>query len=75
MPAGIAELPRKGTKLFRDGREVGQIVNALWSPALGANLALGYVRKECNQPGTEVSFENAGQPATATVQALPFRPG
>jgi glycine cleavage system aminomethyltransferase T len=54
---------------------VGQIVNALWSPALGANLALGYVRKECNQPGTEVSFENAGQPATATVQALPFRPG
>jgi folate-binding protein YgfZ len=75
LPAGITELPRKGTKLFRDGREVGQIVNALWSPALGANLALGYVRKECNQPGTEVSFENAGQPATATVQALPFRPG
>jgi glycine cleavage system aminomethyltransferase T len=50
-------------------------VNALWSPALGANLALAYVRKECNQPGSEVTFESAGQPAPATVQSLPFQLG
>ncbi len=49
----LKELPAKGNKLFRDGKEAGYITSALASPALGANIALGYVRKEANQLGTE----------------------
>lgn len=72
LPDGLAELPRKGTKLLKDGRDVGQVVSALRSPAFNANLALAYVRKECNQPGTELSWDSAGSPAQATVVPLPF---
>jgi folate-binding protein YgfZ len=72
LPEDLAELPSKGTKLLKDGREVGQVVSALRSPGLKANLALGYVRKECNQPGTELTWDAAGQPTRATVVPLPF---
>src|SRR5262249_30647499 len=37
-------LPVKGDKLFHDGKEVGHVTSAVKSPALNANLALGYVR-------------------------------
>src|SRR6266478_4158551 len=45
----LKELPRKGDKLYRDGKEAGYITSAVASPALKANIALGYVRKEANQ--------------------------
>ncbi len=50
----LKTLPVKGDKLFRDGRAVGYITSALASPALKANIALGYVRKESNQIGIEL---------------------
>lgn len=73
LPDDLVELPAKGTRLFRDGREVGQIVSALRSPAWNANLALGYVRKECNSPGTELAVALAGGNLPATV-LLPGQP-
>jgi folate-binding protein YgfZ len=72
LPANLPELPTKGTKLFRDGREVGQIMSVLRSPAHGTNLALGYVRKECNQVGTEVWLGGPATTAVAVIVALPF---
>ncbi|HEU0252758.1 MAG TPA: glycine cleavage T C-terminal barrel domain-containing protein [Pyrinomonadaceae bacterium] len=47
-----------------DGKEIGRVTSAVFSPKLNATIALGYVRFEYLSPGTIVS--------TATVTELPF---
>jgi len=68
----LKALPNKGDKLFRDGKEVGYLTSALASPALKANLALGYVRREHNQVGTELKLQSAGGESPARIVPLPF---
>ncbi len=70
---GSGPLPVKGDKLFHNGKEAGYLTSALRPPALQADIALAYVRKEANQPGTELTVQgaNAGE-RTARVVALPF---
>ncbi len=68
-------LPVKGDKLFRAGKEVGVVTSALASPALNWNIALGYVRKEANQIGTELTLQSAAGESAAIVVALPFQAG
>jgi aminomethyltransferase len=55
-----------GTKLTRDGKEVGEITSAALVDE--RVLALGYVRREHANPGTTF---NAGD-ATARVEQIPF---
>lgn len=50
----VKTLPARGDKLFHDGKEVGHITSAVYSSALKANIALGYVRREVNQAGMEL---------------------
>lgn len=69
---GLKNLPPKGEKLFHDGKEVGYITSAVKSPALHANIALGYVRREANQIGTELVLRMASGESTATIVELPF---
>jgi folate-binding protein YgfZ len=69
----LKTLPVKGDKLFRDGKEVGYITSALASPSLKANIALGYVRKEVNQVGTELVLKTAQEESAMKVVELPFR--
>ena len=45
------DVPSRGTKLFAGEKEAGIITSAVWSPALQAIVALGYVRREVNQAG------------------------
>jgi folate-binding protein YgfZ len=68
-----ATLPARGDKLVRDGREVGYVTGAVNSPALGSKIALGYVRKECNAPGTELLVKTASGDIPAAIVPLPFR--
>lgn len=72
LPADLVELPGRGARLFRDGREVGQVMSVLRSPAFGRPLALGYVRKECNQRGSELRLGDPASSMVATVTDLPF---
>lgn len=72
LPAGVEALPAKGNKLCHEGKEVGYITSAMRSPALRANLALGYVRKEVNQIGTELVVRCTAGEIAATIAALPF---
>jgi len=58
---GSGSLPAKGDKLFMDGKAVGYITSAVFSDALQARLALGYVRRECNRPGTKLKLSSAGE--------------
>jgi folate-binding protein YgfZ len=66
-------LPVKGDKLLLGGKEVGYITSALASPALKANIALGYARKEANEIGTELMLRTATGESPVRVVALPFK--
>jgi len=66
----LKELPEKGDKLFHGDKEAGYITSALASPAAKGNIALGYVRREFNQPGAVLTLRMAGAESPAQVQAL-----
>ena len=66
------EVPARGAKLFLGPKEVGNITSAIWSPALQAVIALGYVRREANQTGTELEVRTPGGNIQAQIVELPF---
>ena len=68
----LKALPLKGDKLFHDGKEVGYVTSAVKSPALNANIALGYVRREANSPGTELVLRLGADETKAVIAALPL---
>jgi folate-binding protein YgfZ len=67
-------LPQRGDKLFFNGKEVGQVTSAVKSPALEANIALGYVRRETNQIGNELALRTLAGESRATILELPLFP-
>jgi len=83
-PAGAGlPLPQKGDKLFHAGKEIGYVTSAVKSPVLnaldvprlpseGGNIALGYVRREANQIGTELTLRTAAGDRPAKIVPLPF---
>jgi folate-binding protein YgfZ len=68
----LKTMPARGDKLLHEGKQVGHITSALASPALHANIALGYVRREHIAPGTELTLRTAAGDSVARVVALPF---
>jgi glycine cleavage system aminomethyltransferase T len=60
-----------GSKLFQGGKEVGVTASSVVSPALGP-VALAYVRRGSQEPGTVVEVEAAGERRRAQVTPLPF---
>jgi glycine cleavage system aminomethyltransferase T len=67
-----APLPTRGDKLFRAGREVGHVTSAIRSPRVGGVIALGYVRRECNTPGTELQIRCGDREFPMGIVPLPF---
>lgn len=72
LPDDLAKLPNKGEKLFHDGKEVGYITSAVKSPALNQNVALGYVRREANKIGTELTMQTPDGNRSVKIVDLPF---
>lgn len=70
-----AASPSRGTRLFRAGKDVGYVTSAVWSPAVGTQIALGYVRRECHQPGVELAVGGPESETRATIVPLPFAGG
>jgi folate-binding protein YgfZ len=68
----LKALPARGDKLFHAGKEVGYVTSAVKSPALNANIALGYVRREANQIGNELTLRTAAGESLAKIVELPF---
>ena len=64
-------LPQRGDKLFREGKEIGYITSTVKSPLFGT-IALGYVRCEANQIGTELTLRMAMGESLAKIVELPF---
>jgi folate-binding protein YgfZ len=70
----LKKMPNSGDKLFREDREAGYVTSVLASQRLKANLALGYVRKECNEIGTELRLRTTEGDCVARVVGPPFVP-
>jgi folate-binding protein YgfZ len=68
---GDAPVPQ-GARLLRTGSEVGQVRSSALSPRIGARVALAYVRRGSQQPGTAVEVETPEGLWPAEVVALPF---
>ncbi len=59
-----------GTRLLRDGQEVGVITSSVMSVKLGAGLALGYVRRGHQEPGTRLEADTSEGKRAVEVLSL-----
>jgi folate-binding protein YgfZ len=65
------ELLPRGTKLTREGKEVGEITSSVISPRFGT-IALAYIRRGNQEPGIVLEWTTGGRAGTAEVASLPF---
>ena len=65
-------VPARGDLVHAGDREVGRITSAVFSPALGAPIALGYVHRDFVEPGVGLLISHGGVRLEAAVAALPF---
>jgi tRNA-modifying protein YgfZ len=61
-----------GALVYRDDKEVGRVTSSMQSPRLGTAVALAYIRRGNQEPGTAVEVDVAGTRRPAAVSALPF---
>ena len=64
-----AEVPEIGTELEVEGREVGRLTSAAWSPGFGRPVALAYVRRDVVPPA---HAELAGGLGGVEIRELPL---
>jgi folate-binding protein YgfZ len=60
-----------GARVFHGDQEVGQVTSSTVSPRYGA-IALAYLRRGSQDPGTALEVETASGRVGAVVRALPF---
>jgi len=64
--------PRHGYDIIVEGKKVGVITSGTVSPVLEKPIALGYVDKPFNSPGSEVLFKIRDKEFPARITKLPF---
>jgi aminomethyltransferase len=64
--------PRHGYDINVEGKKVGVITSGTVSPVLEKPIALGYVDKPFNSPGSEVLFKIRDKEFPARITKLPF---
>jgi len=64
--------PRHGYDITAEGKKVGVITSGTVSPVLEKPVALGYVDKPFNSPGSNVAFKIRDKEFSAVVTKLPF---
>jgi folate-binding protein YgfZ len=60
-----------GARLFQEANEVGQVTSSVLSPRLGP-IALAYLRRGVQDPGTRLEIEPESDGRQAMVSSLPF---
>lgn len=65
-------VPDFGATVVKDDKEIGRITSAVHSFSLNRPIALGFVRREWAEPGTNVTVRNNNLTLPARVSALPF---
>lgn len=68
------QFPPFGSRLVRDGTDIGVIRSVAHSPTLQEDLALAYLDRGHRAPGTRIELRGGedGQPFEAEVRVLPF---
>ena len=67
--------PNSGAEIFSGERKIGRITSSTISPTLNRPLCLGYIRREFQDPGTEVEININDSLQKAQVSELPFYKG
>jgi aminomethyltransferase len=65
-------VPREGYSVIAGGKTVGHVTSGTFSPTLEKPIAMGYIRADLAEPGTEVAIDLRGRQEPARVVALPF---
>jgi folate-binding protein YgfZ len=65
------DAPGPGTPLSVDGKDVGRVTSAAWSPALRRLVGLGYAHRDHTEPGTKLTV-GIDPPVAATIATLPL---
>jgi aminomethyltransferase len=63
---------RQGCIVLARGKPAGRITSGSYSPTLNRPIALGYVRPECADLGTELAVDIRGRTAPARIVKRPF---
>ncbi|HSH96025.1 MAG TPA: glycine cleavage T C-terminal barrel domain-containing protein [Roseimicrobium sp.] len=71
LPPEVAVLPKKGDKLFKDGREAGYFTSTVRPVPSGEVIGMGYVRREHNQAGSVLSWNDGSREWAVAVSELP----
>jgi len=58
--------------VHRDGRQVGRVADAVWSPGLHKNIGYVWVPTELAEPGTELDVETPDGTVRGRTAAIPF---
>ena len=67
-------VPSPGDEVFSGERKVGRVTSSVISPSLHRPVALGYIRREFNEPGTKVTVKSGEDTESpASVSGLPFQ--
>ncbi|WP_424987274.1 GcvT family protein [Microbulbifer sp. S227A] len=67
VDAGEADAPYMST-LWHDGQVVGETTSGAWGYRVDGSVALGMLRSDLAEPGTQVEVEIYGERRSATVQ-------
>jgi aminomethyltransferase len=58
--------------VFHEGKEVGRVTDAVWSPRLERNIGYVWVPVELSEPGTKLDVESQHGHLVGTTAAIPF---
>lgn len=69
---GKGPAPRHGYKVFKDGKEIGEVTSGTKSPTLKKNIGLAYVPPADSKVGEVFDVEIRGKMYPATIVETPF---
>jgi aminomethyltransferase len=65
---------RAGAPIQRRGETIGRVTSGCFAPSLNAPIALGYIRADCAEDGTELDLIVRDKALPGIVSPLPFIP-
>lgn len=67
-------IPRQGCEIQKKGQKIGTVTSGTLSPCLNKGIAMGYLKQEYREPGTQLDIIIRGKPVKAEVVKPPFVP-
>ncbi|MEA3306420.1 MAG: glycine cleavage T C-terminal barrel domain-containing protein, partial [Elusimicrobiota bacterium] len=68
-------VPRPGSKVFKDGKLIGSLTSATYSPTLKKGIGVGYLNMPKLKVGEEIEIELHGKKIKAKISRVPFYRG